>query len=27
VSGDPSKDIQDIQKVVFVMKNGMIYKQ
>jgi imidazolonepropionase-like amidohydrolase len=27
VSGDPSKDIQDIQKVVFVMKNGVIYKQ
>ena len=27
VSGDPSKDIQDIEKVVFVMKNGVIYKQ
>jgi imidazolonepropionase-like amidohydrolase len=27
VSGDPSKDIQDIQKVVFVMKNGVIHKQ
>ena len=27
VSGDPSKNIEDIQKVVFVMKNGMIYKQ
>ena len=27
VSGDPSKDIQDIQKVVFVMKNGVVYKQ
>jgi imidazolonepropionase-like amidohydrolase len=27
VSGDPSKNIEDIQKVVFVMKNGVIYKQ
>ena len=27
VSGDPSKSIEDIQKVVFVMKNGVIYKQ
>ena len=27
VSGDPSKDIQDIEKVVFVMKNGVIYRQ
>ena len=27
VSGDPSKDIQDIEKIVFVMKNGVIYKQ
>ena len=27
VSGDPSKNIEDIQKVVFVMKNGIIYKQ
>ena len=27
VSGDPLKDIHDMQKVVFVMKNGMIYKQ
>ena len=27
VSGDPSKDIQDIEKVVFVMKNGVVYKQ
>jgi imidazolonepropionase-like amidohydrolase len=27
VSGDPSKDIQDIQKIAFVMKNGVIYKQ
>jgi imidazolonepropionase-like amidohydrolase len=26
VSGDPSKDIEDIQKVVFVMKNGVIYR-
>jgi imidazolonepropionase-like amidohydrolase len=26
VSGDPSKDIEDVQKVVFVMKNGVIYK-
>ena len=25
VSGDPSKNIEDIQKVVFVMKNGIIY--
>jgi imidazolonepropionase-like amidohydrolase len=27
VSGDPSREIQDIQKVKFVMKNGVIYKQ
>src|SRR5688500_15141081 len=27
VSGDPSKNIEDIQKVVFVMKNGVVYKQ
>lgn len=27
VSGDPSRNIQDIQKVAFVMKNGVIYKQ
>jgi imidazolonepropionase-like amidohydrolase len=27
VSGDPSKNIEDVQKVVFVMKNGVIYKQ
>lgn len=27
VSGDPTKNIEDIQKVVFVMKNGVIYKQ
>jgi imidazolonepropionase-like amidohydrolase len=26
VSGDPSKNIDDIQKVVFVMKNGVVYK-
>ena len=25
VSGDPSRNIEDIQKVVFVMKNGVIY--
>ncbi|HEX6649475.1 MAG TPA: amidohydrolase family protein, partial [Pyrinomonadaceae bacterium] len=27
VSGDPSKNIEDIQRVVFVMKNGVVYKQ
>ena len=27
VSGDPLKDIENVQKVVFVMKNGVIYKQ
>lgn len=27
VSGDPSKDIENIQKVVFVMKNGVVYRQ
>jgi imidazolonepropionase-like amidohydrolase len=27
VSGDPLKDIENMQKVVFVMKNGLIYKQ
>ena len=27
VSGNPVKDIEDIQKVVFVMKNGVVYKQ
>lgn len=27
VSGDPSKDINAMGKVVFVMKNGVIYKQ
>ena len=27
VSGDPVRDIENIQKVVFVMKNGVIYKQ
>ena len=26
VSGDPLKDIENMQKVVFVMKNGMIYR-
>jgi len=26
VSGDPLKDIENIQKVVFVMKNGVIYR-
>ncbi len=27
VSGDPLKDIENIQKVVFVMKNGVIYSR
>ena len=27
VSGDPLQDIENMQKVVFVMKNGVIYKQ
>ena len=27
VSGDPLKDIKNMEKVVFVMKNGVIYKQ
>jgi len=27
VSGDPLKDIQAMEKVTFVMKNGVIYKQ
>ena len=27
VSGDPSRNIEDIQKVVFVMKNGVVYRQ
>jgi imidazolonepropionase-like amidohydrolase len=27
VSGDPVKDIENIQKVVFVMKNGVVYRQ
>jgi imidazolonepropionase-like amidohydrolase len=26
VSGDPSRNIESVQKVVFVMKNGVIYK-
>lgn len=26
VSGNPSRNIEDIQKVVFVMKNGVVYK-
>ena len=27
VSGDPLKDIHNMEKVVFVMKNGVVYKQ
>jgi imidazolonepropionase-like amidohydrolase len=27
VSGDPLKDIANLQKVVFVMKNGVVYRQ
>lgn len=27
VSGDPLKDIHNLEKVVFVMKNGVVYKQ
>jgi imidazolonepropionase-like amidohydrolase len=27
VSGDPLKDIENMQKVVFVMKNGVIYRR
>jgi imidazolonepropionase-like amidohydrolase len=27
VSGNPLQDIENMQKVVFVMKNGVIYKQ
>src|SRR6185503_18252355 len=26
VDGDPLKNIEDIQKVVFVMKNGVVYR-
>jgi imidazolonepropionase-like amidohydrolase len=26
VSGDPLRDIENMQKVVFVMKNGVVYK-
>ena len=27
VSGNPLQDIENMQKVVFVMKNGVIYRQ
>jgi imidazolonepropionase-like amidohydrolase len=27
VSGDPLRDIESVQKVVFVMKNGVVYRQ
>jgi imidazolonepropionase-like amidohydrolase len=27
VSGDPLKDIENLQKIVFVMKNGVVYKR
>jgi imidazolonepropionase-like amidohydrolase len=27
VSGDPLRDIENMQKVVFVMKNGVVYKR
>lgn len=27
VSGDPLRDIENVQKVVFVMKNGVVYKR
>jgi imidazolonepropionase-like amidohydrolase len=26
VSGDPTKDVKDLSKTVFVMKNGVVYK-
>ena len=27
VSGDPLNDVHNMQKVVFVMKNGVVYKE
>ena len=27
VSGDPLKDIHDMQRVMFVMKNGLVYRR
>jgi imidazolonepropionase-like amidohydrolase len=27
VSGDPLRDIENMQKIVFVMKNGVVYRQ